>query len=291
MTITDRSGGVASAGTPTMSDRRTGIVAGLAIKVPVKAATTANITLSGAQTIDGVSCVADDRVLVKDQSTTSQNGIYVVSTGPWTRAADFDSVDEITRGTLVYVAPGGSSNGAGGGSLWAISSVDPTTIDSSSISFTEFLLGSIAGFSAHKGSVDQTGLSHNAYTKVTFTTELYDYGGAYDATLSRVTLPVGLIHSDLQAWCSAHAADSGNPSFIVKLVKNGATDVKSGIGTATVGFAGTASAKLSCDFYNDSASNYYEVFFYGTSDTAGNNLQLDGNPAHTFWTMHWRPLT
>jgi len=51
----------------------------LDIKDSVRAATTANITLSGAQTIDGVSVVAGDRVLVKDQSTASQNGIYVAA--------------------------------------------------------------------------------------------------------------------------------------------------------------------------------------------------------------------
>lgn len=56
-----------------------------------KVATTANITLSGTQTIDGVAVVAGDRVLVKDQSTASQNGIYVVAAGSWTRAVDANS--------------------------------------------------------------------------------------------------------------------------------------------------------------------------------------------------------
>ncbi len=49
---------------------------------------TGNITLSGTQSIDGVSLVAGDRVLLQNQSTRSQNGIYVVSSGTWSRAGD-----------------------------------------------------------------------------------------------------------------------------------------------------------------------------------------------------------
>ncbi|MFI5409150.1 beta strand repeat-containing protein [Kaistia sp. UC242_56] len=71
------------------------MAAGLSPKAPVKAATTANITLSGAQTIDGVSCVAGDRVLVKNQTTAAQNGIYVVASGAWARAADMDNWSEV----------------------------------------------------------------------------------------------------------------------------------------------------------------------------------------------------
>lgn len=134
MTTTDRSGGVVASGNPTMNDRRTGIFAGIAIKAPVKAATTAAITLSGAQTIDGVACVAGDRVLVKDQSSGVANGIYVVSTGNWTRATDFDSGDEIADGTLVYVIAGGTTNG---NTLWVQTTDDPLTIDTSVLAFSQ----------------------------------------------------------------------------------------------------------------------------------------------------------
>lgn len=135
MTITDRSGGVASAGNPTMTDRRSGIIAGIACKAPCRAASTAALTLSGEQTVDGVACVTGNRVLVKDQVSTATNGVYVVATGPWTRATDFDSVDEIARGTIVAVS---SESASYGNSLWFVSSADPTTIDSSAITFTQF---------------------------------------------------------------------------------------------------------------------------------------------------------
>lgn len=64
------------------------IAAGLSIKAPVLVATTANITLSGIQTIDGVSATAGSRVLVKNQSNAAENGIYVAAAGAWSRATD-----------------------------------------------------------------------------------------------------------------------------------------------------------------------------------------------------------
>jgi phage-related tail fiber protein len=71
-----------------------------------RVATTANLTLSGIQTVDGVGLVAGDRVLVKNQTTGSQNGIYVVAAGAWSRAADCDANAEITAGLTVPIAEG-----------------------------------------------------------------------------------------------------------------------------------------------------------------------------------------
>ena len=64
------------------------VAAGLDPKDSCKVATTANITLSGTQTIDGVSVSAGDRVLVKSQSSSSANGIYICDAGSWSRSSD-----------------------------------------------------------------------------------------------------------------------------------------------------------------------------------------------------------
>ena len=70
-------------------------VQGLDPKASVKAASTANIaSLSGAMTIDGVALAVGDRVLVKDQTSTSANGVYVVAAGAWSRAVDLSTWDE-----------------------------------------------------------------------------------------------------------------------------------------------------------------------------------------------------
>lgn len=83
------------------------------VKRAVRVATTANITLSGTQTIDGIAVVAGDRVLVKDQTTTSQNGIYIVAAGAWTRSLDADASSELA-GAMVAVDLGTTN----GGTTW-----------------------------------------------------------------------------------------------------------------------------------------------------------------------------
>lgn len=80
-------------------------VAALDIKPSVVAATTANITLSAPQTIDGVSVVAADRVLVKNQTTPAENGIYIVGAAGWSRATDMDAWLEVP-GAIVAVEGG-----------------------------------------------------------------------------------------------------------------------------------------------------------------------------------------
>ena len=83
-----------------------GLVNGLDWKNSVRAATTANITLSGTQTVDGISLSVGDRVLVKNQSTATQNGLYLVASGAWTRTVDADGALEITPRTTVAVEEG-----------------------------------------------------------------------------------------------------------------------------------------------------------------------------------------
>lgn len=71
------------------------VAQGLTVKDSVRAATTANITLSGTQTIDGVALAVGNRVLVKNQTSAAANGIYVVASGAWTRATDADVFNEL----------------------------------------------------------------------------------------------------------------------------------------------------------------------------------------------------
>lgn len=94
--------------TSTYEDR-TLLATDVAIKAPCRVATTANITLSGLQTIDGVVLVANDRVLVKNQTSGVDNGIYLASTGAWTRTSDFNGNRDAVDGTMVLVRLGTAS--------------------------------------------------------------------------------------------------------------------------------------------------------------------------------------
>tara|TARA_A100001011_G_scaffold343037_1_gene377031 strand:+ start:847 stop:2514 length:1668 start_codon:yes stop_codon:yes gene_type:complete len=86
------------------------VAAGLDYKESVFVATTANITLSGNQTIDGTSVTANKRILVKDQSTQSENGIYISSASGWSRASDF-AAGSSEAGAFAYVETGTASGG------------------------------------------------------------------------------------------------------------------------------------------------------------------------------------
>ena len=108
--------------------------AGISAKEPVRAATTVNVTLSGAQTVDGVSLVAGDRVLVKAQTTGSENGIYVVAAGAWTRATDSNTSALMKSGTYCFVTEGILNADSG----WILSTDGTITLGSTALSFVQF---------------------------------------------------------------------------------------------------------------------------------------------------------
>lgn len=89
----------------TTKDYVDNLVQGLIVKNAVKVATTTNITLSGTQTIDGYSVQVNDRVLVKNQTTAADNGIYSAQSSTWTRTTDADTWDELIS-AYVFVQVG-----------------------------------------------------------------------------------------------------------------------------------------------------------------------------------------
>lgn len=109
-------------------------VQGLDPKASVKVATTGNIAaLSGTMTIDGIALQAGDRVLVKDQTTASQNGIYVVNTAAWTRSADADSWVKLVS-AYVFVEQGATN--ADNGYLFTVDAGG--TLEATGVSIVQF---------------------------------------------------------------------------------------------------------------------------------------------------------
>jgi hypothetical protein len=90
------------------------VAKGLDVKDSVVTATTGNITLSGLISVGGVTLNDGDRVLVKDQSTASENGIYVAAAGAWSRAADatVGAGATLTLGAFTFIE-GGANAGKG----------------------------------------------------------------------------------------------------------------------------------------------------------------------------------
>jgi len=109
------------------------VAQGLDTKASVVAATTANITLSGAQTIDGVSIVAGNRVLVKNQTAQSGNGIYVAAVGGWSRSTDANTWEELIS-AYVFVEQGTTQADSG----WVCTVNAGGTLGSTAVTWAQF---------------------------------------------------------------------------------------------------------------------------------------------------------
>lgn len=105
-----------------------GARAGLSIKAPALVATTGNITLSGLQTIDGIALSANARVLVKNQTTLSQNGIYTAQAGAWTRTAD-----SLVTGTALWI----TSGTVNGSTRWVLTTEGTIVAGTTALTFTQ----------------------------------------------------------------------------------------------------------------------------------------------------------
>lgn len=157
---------------------------GLDVKDSVRVATTANITLSGEQTIDGVAVVAGNRVLVKNQSTASENGIYVAAAGAWSRATDFDADAEVTPGAFTFVEEGTTNGDAG----FVLTTNAPITLGSTSLTFAQF---SGAGSILAGDGLTKSGSTINAVgtaDRIAVSADAIDISTAYAGQTSITTL-------------------------------------------------------------------------------------------------------
>lgn len=137
------------------------VAQGLNFKPAVRVATTANITLSGTQTIDGVAVIALDRVLVKDQSTGANNGIYVCAAGAWARAVDASTSADVTAGMFCFVNEGATNGDQG----WVLTTNNPITLGTTALAFAQMSGGGSSNLSTFNetpgGTIDG---SNTAFT-------------------------------------------------------------------------------------------------------------------------------
>ena len=124
---------------------------GLDVKDSCKVATTANITLANTQTVDDISLTANDRVLVKDQSTASENGLYkVVDGGSWTRTDDLATGAD-AAGAFTFVEQGSTYSDVG---FVCSSNKGSAVTGTNNLAFTQF--SGVAGVTAGNG-IDKSG--------------------------------------------------------------------------------------------------------------------------------------
>lgn len=168
-------------------------------KAPVKVATTANIAnLAGGapNTVDTVTLVNGDRVLVKDQTTASANGIYTVTTagtganGTWTRAADFDVSADAVPGSVVSVEQGT----ANGDKLFMLATNGPITLGTTALTFSPY--GTSTGEVGQAGDgIEKTGTTYSVKPAPNAGITVSSAGVAIDTTrvarVARGTIPAG----------------------------------------------------------------------------------------------------
>jgi hypothetical protein len=113
---------------------------GATFKLPVRAATNVNVAVlaNTAELQDGVTLVEGDRLLLKNQTTQSENGVYVMGAitggdGPITRADDMSTSDDAVAGAMWFVEEGNTNQDT----LWAIATNNPITLDTTSIEFRQ----------------------------------------------------------------------------------------------------------------------------------------------------------
>jgi hypothetical protein len=194
------------------------IAAGLTWKQAVRVATTVNLaSLSGLLTIDTITVTSGERVLVKNQSTASQNGIYTASASAWSRASDADTWDEYV-GAITFVESGGQA-----GSAWYSSAQPGGTLGVTAINWSNFSVASVytAGtgltLASNEFSITNTGVSATNYgsaTQVgTFTVNAQ--GQLTSASNTTITPAVGSITGLGTGVATALAVNTGTAGAFV----------------------------------------------------------------------------
>lgn len=255
--------------------------AGLSWKNSVKVATTGPITLSGTQTIDGIAVVAGDRVLVKDQASAAQNGIYVVDASQWTRATDLDQTTPINEanGAAVWVEQGSTQGNTG----WTVIS-QVATISTSAMDWAQF--NGASGITAGVGMIKVgntlsialgAGISELPTAEVGL--DVYANGalfltvdGTTASTLTNAQLAVKLDGSTLTRSASGlKVADGGITSTQIN---------SSALGTGLTGGSGSAIALATSGAVAGTYNNV-TVDTYGRVTVGSNVAYLTGNETIT----------
>ncbi|MCK4795569.1 MAG: hypothetical protein KAV87_68195 [Desulfobacteraceae bacterium] len=195
----------------TSTSARRNVLSSSAIKVPCRVATTANITLEAEQTIDGVACVEGDRILVKEQTTVSENGIYDVSSGTWVRSPDWDGASDAKEGTYLYVTQGSTNIG-----FWIQSLAGDITIGTSEVTFAttdvDSTLGTNLASIANGKGASLIGIEDSAglYTAATVEAALASLLGGEPGVVYRTLMLLKNYSEVVQAHTSVSGAESIN---------------------------------------------------------------------------------
>jgi len=268
---------------------------GIDAKASVVVATTANITLSGTQTIDGVAVSVGDRVLVKDQSTASQNGIYLCASSTWTRTTDADSWTELVA-AFTFVEKGTSNSDSG----WICTVDAGGTLGSTSVTFAQFSgAGQItagdgltkSGNTLNVGTASSgrivvnsdnidlatSGISAGTYQSVTFDAYGRATAGTNPTTIAGYNISNAYTKTEIDSIFGSTTAAATSASNAATSASNAATSASNASTSETNAASSATAAAASYDSFDDR---------YLGSKTSAPTVDNDGNALLT-GALYW----
>jgi hypothetical protein len=198
------------------------VAQGLGPKAACAVGTTVNITLSGLQTIDGYTTLSGDRVLVKNQSSSQFNGIYIASASAWTRSTDMDVWSEVPGAYTVLLNGGQADTG------WVCTATQSGTINVTAMPWVQF-----SGTNTYYAGTGLT-LASNTFSITNTGVSAATYGSAS-------VVPVLAVNAQGQITSASNSTISIAPSQINATIPNsGLTNSSITINGSTVALGGTA---------------------------------------------------
>ncbi len=206
------------------------VASGADPKASCRAATVGNIVLSGLQTVDGVALAVGNRVLVKNQSTGANNGIYIASTSAWTRALDADANAEVTSGLFTFIEEGTALAATG----WILVTTGAIVVGTTALTFTQF-----SGAGTYTASNGMT-LTGNQFNVVSGNGGIVSSAGSLSLTLADATLAIVAGGVKLAPLASAQILVGNGSSVATARAMSGAVTMdNTGITALGAGVVGT----------------------------------------------------
>ncbi|RVD55727.1 hypothetical protein EN746_05585 [Mesorhizobium sp. M8A.F.Ca.ET.023.02.2.1] len=220
---------------------------------PVRLASTANISLYGLQSIDGVATAVGDRVLVKNQADASENGIYTASEGQWFRAADARTARTMQKGTTVHVQQGAVSADF----VYAFETLNPV-IGTDAITLAFFLSEDTLGDATAAAAAAANSAAAALTSKNAAATSATNAGTSATAASGSATAAAGSAStaatSATNAGTSASAA-SGSASSAASSATNAGNSATAAAGSASAASGSATAASTSATNAATSATN------------------------------------